>query len=60
MAAFVEKPQLERAQEMLDAGGYYWNSGTFMMPRDVFVAECERLAPGNERCRCGGCCESVQ
>jgi mannose-1-phosphate guanylyltransferase len=45
VAEFVEKPQLERAQEMLDAGGYYWNSGTFMMPRDGFVAECERLAP---------------
>lgn len=45
VAAFVEKPQLERAQEMLDAGGYYWNSGTFMMPRDLFIAECERLAP---------------
>ncbi|MCF4098418.1 mannose-1-phosphate guanylyltransferase/mannose-6-phosphate isomerase [Maritalea mediterranea] len=45
VAEFVEKPQLERAQQMLDEGGFYWNSGTFMMPRDVYVAECERLAP---------------
>jgi mannose-1-phosphate guanylyltransferase len=45
VAAFVEKPQLERAEEMLAAGGYFWNSGTFMMPRDVFIEECERLAP---------------
>lgn len=27
---FVEKPSLERAQEYLSAGGYFWNSGMFV------------------------------
>jgi mannose-1-phosphate guanylyltransferase len=27
---FTEKPNLERAQEFLDAGNYFWNSGMFV------------------------------
>ncbi|HPF45546.1 MAG: mannose-1-phosphate guanylyltransferase/mannose-6-phosphate isomerase [Alphaproteobacteria bacterium] len=29
---FVEKPDLKTANEYLNAGGYYWNSGIFLFP----------------------------
>ena len=45
VARFVEKPQREAAQQMLDAGGYYWNSGMFMLGVETFLAEVARLAP---------------
>jgi mannose-1-phosphate guanylyltransferase len=45
VARFVEKPDLAAAGEMLAAGGYYWNSGTFMLGVDSFLAEVEALAP---------------
>ncbi len=45
VARFVEKPQREAAQQMLDAGGYYWNSGMFMLGVDTFLGEVARLAP---------------
>jgi len=45
VARFVEKPLREVAQQMLDAGGYYWNSGMFMLGADAFLAELSRLAP---------------
>ena len=45
VARFVEKPQRETAQQMLDAGGYYWNSGMFMLGVDTFLAEVARLTP---------------
>lgn len=45
VARFVEKPDLERAQEMLEQGGFVWNSGMFMISAKTFLAECERLAP---------------
>ncbi len=32
VARFVEKPPLAKAEEMLAAGGFYWNSGIFMFP----------------------------
>src|SRR5690606_23364861 len=31
VAAFVEKPNLQTAQGYLSEGGYYWNSGMFVM-----------------------------
>ncbi|PXA98198.1 mannose-1-phosphate guanylyltransferase/mannose-6-phosphate isomerase [Nostoc sp. 3335mG] len=43
--AFVEKPDREKAQTMLAEGGFAWNSGMFMLPARLFLAECERLAP---------------
>ncbi|WP_413813447.1 mannose-1-phosphate guanylyltransferase/mannose-6-phosphate isomerase [Devosia sp. Leaf420] len=43
--AFVEKPNLEKAEAMLAQGGFAWNSGMFMLPAKVFLAECEKLAP---------------
>ena len=42
---FVEKPNVERAQKMLDSGDYYWNSGMFMFDCEVFLSECEIYAP---------------
>jgi len=45
VAAFVEKPDRERAQGYLADGGYYWNSGIFLFPASAFVAELERHDP---------------
>lgn len=45
VARFVEKPNEDRAREMIAQGNYYWNSGMFMFNSAVFLAECERLAP---------------
>ena len=45
VARFVEKPDLLRATDMLAEGNYVWNSGMFMLPASLFLAECERLAP---------------
>jgi mannose-1-phosphate guanylyltransferase len=42
---FVEKPDAARAAEMLAEGGYFWNSGMFMIGAAAFLAECEALAP---------------
>ncbi|MCZ4346424.1 mannose-1-phosphate guanylyltransferase/mannose-6-phosphate isomerase [Devosia neptuniae] len=43
--AFVEKPDLKRAQQMLAEGGYFWNSGMFMLGAGAFMRECASLAP---------------
>lgn len=45
VGAFVEKPNLEKAEGMLAQGGFVWNSGMFMLPAKLFLAECEKLAP---------------
>lgn len=45
VAAFVEKPILEKAQAFLDEGGYYWNGGMFLFRADVFLDELKRLEP---------------
>ncbi len=42
---FVEKPSIEKAQELLASGGFTWNSGMFMFPVSVLASELERLAP---------------
>jgi len=42
---FVEKPDAQRAQQMLAEGGYFWNSGMFMLGAGTFLNECEALAP---------------
>ncbi len=36
---FVEKPDLERAQEFIRNGGYYWNSGMFIWRVDRILDE---------------------
>ncbi|MBD9374849.1 mannose-1-phosphate guanylyltransferase/mannose-6-phosphate isomerase [Rhizobium sp. ARZ01] len=42
---FIEKPNLEKAEGLLAAGGYLWNSGMFMLPVGPFLQELRRLAP---------------
>jgi mannose-1-phosphate guanylyltransferase len=42
---FVEKPDAARAAQMLAEGGYFWNSGMFMLGAGTFLRECEALAP---------------
>ncbi|WP_237173382.1 mannose-1-phosphate guanylyltransferase/mannose-6-phosphate isomerase [Paracandidimonas lactea] len=42
---FVEKPSLERAQEYVDSGRYFWNSGMFCMRVDTVLDEFRKHAP---------------
>jgi len=42
---FVEKPNLEKAQEYLDAGNYFWNAGIFLFCIDVMKEEFKTFAP---------------
>ena len=45
VARFVEKPDEDRAKEMIAQGNYYWNSGMFLFDSAVFLSECRALAP---------------
>jgi mannose-1-phosphate guanylyltransferase/mannose-6-phosphate isomerase len=45
VAAFTEKPDRETAAEYLSAGGYYWNSGIFVLGARTFLSELERFEP---------------
>nr|WP_272213093.1 mannose-1-phosphate guanylyltransferase/mannose-6-phosphate isomerase [Marinicella sp. W31]MDC2879037.1 mannose-1-phosphate guanylyltransferase/mannose-6-phosphate isomerase [Marinicella sp. W31] len=45
VARFVEKPEQAKAEEMLAAGNYTWNSGIFMFPIALLVRELETYAP---------------
>ena len=42
---FVEKPDLQTAQEYLATGRYYWNSGMFCFTANAIVAAFEKYAP---------------
>ncbi len=42
---FVEKPKLEDAQKMLDAGNHFWNSGMFIFTAGQIMAELQKYAP---------------
>ena len=42
---FVEKPDLKTAQHYLEAGGYYWNSGMFVVRASVWLAALEHFRP---------------
>uniref|UniRef100_UPI0040485990 mannose-1-phosphate guanylyltransferase/mannose-6-phosphate isomerase n=1 Tax=Limnohabitans sp. TaxID=1907725 RepID=UPI0040485990 len=43
--AFVEKPNLQTAQQYLTEGGYYWNAGMFVLKASVWLAAIEQFAP---------------
>ncbi len=43
--AFHEKPDFKTAEEYLNAGNYYWNSGMFCFKAGVFLSELEAYAP---------------
>jgi mannose-1-phosphate guanylyltransferase/mannose-6-phosphate isomerase len=42
---FVEKPELDRAVEMLDAGNYLWNAGIFLFAAKDILAAYRTHAP---------------
>jgi mannose-1-phosphate guanylyltransferase/mannose-6-phosphate isomerase len=42
---FVEKPALATAEDYLNCGDYYWNSGMFMFKASAYLAELEKHAP---------------
>ena len=42
---FVEKPALATAQQYLDSGDYYWNSGMFMFTAAAYLNELVQHAP---------------
>lgn len=39
---FVEKPELEVAEQYVESGEYYWNSGCFMFKASVFLEELKK------------------
>jgi mannose-1-phosphate guanylyltransferase / mannose-6-phosphate isomerase len=45
VAAFVEKPDRERARAYLAAGDYFWNSGIFLFPAGLYLDELARRHP---------------
>ncbi len=45
VARFVEKPNADAAAAMLAKGGYFWNSGMFLLRASVYLKELERFAP---------------
>lgn len=42
---FIEKPDAERAQALLFAGGNYWNAGIFLCEARTLIAALQRHAP---------------
>lgn len=52
VAAFVEKPAPAVARRYLEEGGWYWNSGMFLVRAGVYLAELARHRPDIlEACR---------
>lgn len=52
VAAFVEKPDRETAEGFVAAGDYSWNSGMFLFPAGLYLAELEARHPAMlEACR---------
>ncbi|MBL8558910.1 MAG: mannose-1-phosphate guanylyltransferase/mannose-6-phosphate isomerase [Hyphomonadaceae bacterium] len=45
VARFVEKPKIDKAKELLAAGGSFWNSGIYMFRARFYLEELHRLAP---------------
>ncbi|TBM12051.1 mannose-1-phosphate guanylyltransferase/mannose-6-phosphate isomerase [Hafnia paralvei] len=45
VSEFVEKPDLIKAQQYLDCGEYYWNSGMFLFRADRYIEELEKFRP---------------
>ncbi len=45
VANFVEKPNLETAEEYLSSGEYLWNSGMFMFKASRYLEELEKFSP---------------
>lgn len=45
VASFIEKPPVEVATALIDAGGAYWASGLSLFRADVLISEFQRLDP---------------
>ena len=45
VAAFVEKPDLATAERYLAEGGYFWNSGMFVLRASTWLSALERFRP---------------
>lgn len=45
VAEFVEKPDLDKAQQYVASGDYYWNSGMFLFKASRYLQELEKYAP---------------
>jgi mannose-1-phosphate guanylyltransferase / mannose-6-phosphate isomerase len=45
MRGFVEKPDPATAERYVASGDYFWNSGIFLFPVSLYLAELERLRP---------------
>jgi len=45
VARFVEKPDLKTAEQYIDDGSYYWNSGIFLMRADRWLDEIDQYRP---------------
>jgi mannose-1-phosphate guanylyltransferase/mannose-6-phosphate isomerase len=43
--AFIEKPNLETAQSYLKQGGYFWNSGMFVLRASVWLKALQTFRP---------------
>lgn len=43
--AFVEKPDSQTAQQYIDSGDYFWNSGMFAFKADTFLQELAKFNP---------------
>ena len=45
VSEFVEKPNLETAEEYLTSGNFYWNSGMFLFKARRYLEELAKFAP---------------
>jgi mannose-1-phosphate guanylyltransferase/mannose-6-phosphate isomerase len=45
LASFVEKPNAERAAQMLASGNFLWNAGIFLFTAETLIKACREHAP---------------
>jgi len=50
MERFVEKPDAATAEKYVRDGHYFWNSGMFVLPVELFLEELRKYEPGVYEC----------
>lgn len=45
LAAFIEKPDAQRAAQLVESGDYLWNSGMFLLRASTYLNQLKRLQP---------------
>ncbi|TVP49068.1 MAG: mannose-1-phosphate guanylyltransferase/mannose-6-phosphate isomerase [Halomonas sp.] len=45
LSAFIEKPDAQRAAQLVESGDYLWNSGMFLLRASTYLDQLERLQP---------------